>query len=556
MGRLMTTLPMLLSTSLLAQEPVDLEVVHRIKQEALKNSQVMDHVFHLVEIHGPRLTGSPGFQGAADWAVKRLQEWGLKNARQEPWGPFGQGWSYTRFSAHLVEPRYEALIGVPLGWTPGTTGVVGGEPLIAPFPKGSSRSIRAAAVDSYMNRYSGKLAGRIVLFSELKDVDGSDSTLFKRFTEEDLEERASAPTPRPREDFDYRDRDRAQETPDGPPSRRSRTQQNRLNQFLSEEGVALLIRPGSGGDGGTVFPPRMGSRNPKDPLPPPAIALTPEHYNRIFRLTARGIPTRLEVEVRTRFHTEKEDSLNVVGDLPGTGKPDELVMVGGHMDSVAPGLGATDNAAGCAVMMEVIRVLTTLQLPLSRSVRIALWGGEEQGLLGSKAYVAEHFGDRRTMELKPEHARLSAYYNLDNGTGRIRGVYLQENEMVRPLFAAWLAPFSDMGARTLSIRNTRGTDHLSFDAVGLPGFQFIQDPIEYQTRSHHSNMDVYDRVQPGDLAQAVAIIATFVYLTANREELLPRKPLPRPQSGTATPRAAELEGSGSRSNPGLQPEPG
>ena len=221
-------------------------------------------------------------------------------------------------------------------------------------------------------------------------------------------------------------------------------------------------------------------------------------------------------------------------------------MVGGHLDSVAPGLGATDNAAGCAVMMEVIRILTALQLPLDRTVRIALWGGEEQGRLGSKAYVAEHLADRRTMELKPEHAKLSAYYNLDHGTGRIRGVYLQKNEMVRPLFAAWLAPFSDMGARTLSIRNTRGTDHLSFDAVGLPGFQFIQDPIEYQTRSHHSNMDVYDRIQPGDLAQAAAIIATFVYQTANREELLPRKPLPRPQSGTATPGPAELGETGSR----------
>ena len=545
MRRMMTTFPMLLSTSLLAHEPVDLEVVHRIKQEALENSRVMDHVFHLVEVHGPRLTGSPGFQEAADWAVKRLQEWGLKNARLEPWGPFGQGWSYTRFSAHLVEPQYEALIGVPLGWTPGTAGVVRGEPLIAPFRGGSSRRIRATSVDRYINQYRGKLAGRIVLFSELEDVRRRDSPLFKRLTQGDLEERAAAPTPRPREDFDYRDRD--QETADRPRGRR--TQQNRLNQFLTEEGVALLIRPASRGGGGTVFPPRMGSRDLKYPLPPPAIALTPEHYNRVFRLTARGIPTRLEVEVRTRFHTEKEDSLNVVADLPGTGKPDELVMVGAHLDSVAPGLGATDNAAGCAVMMEVIRILTALQLPLDRTIRIALWGGEEQGLLGSKAYVAEHFANRRTMELKPEHAKLSAYYNLDNGTGRIRGVYLQKNEMVRPLFAAWLAPFSDMGARTLSIRNTRGTDHLSFDAVGLPGFQFIQDPIEYHTRSHHSNMDVYDRIQPGDLAQAAAIIATLVYQTANREELLPRKPLPRPQSGTTTPGPAELESAGNRSNP-------
>ena len=463
MRRMMTIVPMLLSTSLLAHEPVDLEVVHRIKQEALENSRVMDHVFHLVEVYGPRLTGSPGFRGAAEWAVERLQEWGLKNARLEPWGPFGQGWSYTRFSAHLVEPQYEALIGVPLGWTPGTAGVVRGDPLIAPFRVGSSRRIQATSVDRYIHQYRGKLAGRIVLFSELEEVERSDSPLFRRFTEEDLEERAAAPTPRPREDFDYRDRD--QETPARPGGQRSRREQNRLNQFLTEEGVALLIRPASTGDGGTVFPPRMDSWDPKDPLPPPAIALTPEHYNRMFRLTARGIPTRLEAEVRTRFHTEKEDSLNVVGDLPGTGKPDELVMVGAHLDSVAPGLGATDNAAGCAVMMEVIRILTVLRLPLDRTIRIALWGGEEQGRLGSKAHVEKHFADPATMELKPEHAKFSAYYNLDNGTGRIRGVYLQENEMVRPLFADWLAPFSDMGAGTLSIRNTRGTDHLSFDAV-------------------------------------------------------------------------------------------
>ncbi len=536
MRQILTVLPILLSASVMAHEPVDLRAVHRIKQEALENSRVMDHVFQLVEVHGPRLTGSPGFRGAADWAVRRLREWGLENARQESWGPFGQGWSYTRFSAHLVEPQYESLIGTPLGWTPGTEGVIRGTPMIAPFAGQSARGIPAAAVNRYIDRYRGKLAGSIVLFSELRDVQGRDAPLFKRFTEADLEERAAAPTPTPREDFDYQDR-KPRARPQG---RAGRTQLNRLNQFLTEEGVKLLIRPAAGG-GGTVFPPRMGSRHPKDPLPPPAIALTPEHYNRIFRLTARGIPTILEVEIKTRFHTETEDSLNVVADLPGTGKPDELVMVGGHLDSVAPGLGATDNAAGCAVMMEVIRVLATSQLPLDRTVRIALWGGEEQGLLGSKAYVAEHFAALDTMELKPEHEKLSAYYNLDNGTGRIRGVYLQKNEMVRPIFAAWLAPFADMGARTLSIRNTRGTDHLSFDAVGLPGFQFIQDPIEYHTRSHHSNMDVYDRIQPGDLAQAAAIIATFVYQTANRAELLPRKLLPRPQGRRDSPAPEKLQ---------------
>ncbi len=532
-GRVVALLSMALSGSLSAGEPVDLEAVFRIKQEALVNSQVMDHVFYLVEVHGPRLTGSPGFRKAAEWTVSRLKEWGLDNAHLEKWGPYGQGWSYSRFSAHLIAPQYEALIGVPLSWTPGTPGVIRGEPLIAPF-RGPWRRASAAAVDAYIRANEGKLKGRIVLFSELKEVKGRNSPLFTRLGEDDLEERSEAPTPRPRENFDYRNPGPAKPPTDQPRARRGRGQQNRLNEFLAKEGVALLIHPGWRGDGGTVFPPRMGSRNPKDPLPPPAIALTPEHYNRIFRLTARGIPTRLEVEVQTRFHDEDTDSFNVIADLPGAAMPTEVVMVGAHLDSVGPGLGATDNAAGCAVMMEVMRILRSLGQPLDRTVRLALWGGEEQGLLGSKGYVAEHFADRATMELEPEHPLLSAYYNLDNGTGRIRGVYLQENEMVRPIFASWLAPFSDMGAQTLSIRNARGTDHVSFDAVGLPGFQFLQDPIEYQTRSHHSNMDLYDRIQPGDLAQAAAIIASFAYHTATRAERLPRKPLPQPRTRAKT----------------------
>jgi Zn-dependent M28 family amino/carboxypeptidase len=267
----------------------------------------------------------------------------------------------------------------------------------------------------------------------------------------------------------------------------------------------------------------------EDAVPPPSVALTPEQYNRIYRLTEKGVAVEVEVEVQAQFHRENLDSLNVVGEIRGGAKADELVMIGAHLDSVDTGLGATDNAAGSAVMLEVMRILKTLNLKLDRTVRIVLWGGEEQGLLGSKAYVKEHFGDIETMHLTEAHAKLAGYFNVDNGTGRIRGVYLQGNDRVRPIFQSWLAPFADMGATSLSIRNTGGTDHLSFDAVGLPGFQFIQDPVEYETRSHHSNMDLYDRVQAGNLMQASAIVASFVYHAANRAEKLPRKPQPKPQ---------------------------
>jgi len=320
--------------------------------------------------------------------------------------------------------------------------------------------------------------------------------------------------------------------------------QRALNRFLSDEGVAVVVRIGGGpSEGGTVFGQAGGSRDPKDPVPPPMVALTPEHYNRIARLLDRKIPVRLEFDIQARFLDDRMDSVNVVGEIEGGRKKDEVVMIGAHLDSWHGGTGATDNAAGSAVMIEVMRILKTLNLRLDRTVRLGLWSGEEQGLLGSRAYVAEHFAAREDMRLKPDHAKLAGYFNVDNGSGKIRGVYLQGNDTMRPVFEAWLKPFQDLGAGTISIRGTGGTDHLSFDAVGLPGFQFVQDPLEYDSRTHHSNMDVYDRVQRADMMQMAAIVASFVYNAANREELLPRKPLPKPQpppqqNGAAPPAPA------------------
>jgi Zn-dependent M28 family amino/carboxypeptidase len=264
------------------------------------------------------------------------------------------------------------------------------------------------------------------------------------------------------------------------------------------------------------------------------VALAAEHYNRIARMLGRKIPVRLELELRARIHEESADGFNVTASLPGGKKKDETIMVGGHLDSWHGGTGATDNAAGCAVMIEALRILKALNLQMDRSIRIGLWDGEEHGFLGSRGYVKQYLADRESMAVKADHARFSGYFNVDNGGGKIRGVYLQGNDMMRPIFEAWLEPFRDLGATTVSIRNTGGTDHLVFDEVGLPGFQFIQDPLDYSTRTHHSNMDTYERIQPGDLMQASAIVASFVYHAATRPEMLPRKPLPKPQKKRGT----------------------
>ncbi len=515
-----------MATALLAEEKVDLYTVNRIKNEAFQNSKVMENAFYLTDVYGPRLTGSPGLQAAAEWAVRRLNEWGLSNSRLEKWGPFGRGWYCVRFSAQMKEPQYAPLIGFARPWSPGTNGAVTGEPVLAPI-----------YTEADLEKYKGKLKGKIVLLEEARPSEPLTTALMRRFTDEELAAEALAPDPSPKSPF-FSPIPQVREHPPYPgydpakPIDREAAQKwrNRINKFLVDEGVLVTIIPGYGRtDGGTVFATAAGSRELKDEVPPPAVALTREHYDRIARLLEKKIPVTLQFDIENRMESEAKDSFNVTAEIPGTGKSDEVVMLGSHLDSWTGGTGATDNAAGCAVTMEVVRILKTLNLQMPRTIRIALWTGEEQGLLGSKAYVKEHFADPENMVLKPEHAKLSGYFNLDNGTGRIRGVYLQDNDMTRPLFEAWLAPFKDLGAKTVTIRKTGGTDHLSFDAVGLPGFQFIQDPIEYGTRSHHSNMDLYDRLQQPDLMQASAIMAAVVYDTAVRPEMLPRKELPKPE---------------------------
>ncbi|MBV9505753.1 MAG: M20/M25/M40 family metallo-hydrolase [Acidobacteriia bacterium] len=522
----------------------DLTIVSRIKTEAFDNSQVMNTLGYLTDVYGPRLTASPEFRQAAEWTAKRLQEYGAENVRLEKWGPFGRSWSLKQYAVEMLEPRYALLDAAPLAWSESTHGAKTGEIIVAPFAAGR-QSFDPKRLEGdltrYMNDWKGKLRGKVVLLAPLREVRPESEPNFERYSDKDLTGLAQAPNPIAKladlTDIKFpEDPDEARrynQSLPGSVREQFSNQRDRLfvkrMQFFRDEGAVALINTSEASKDGLVFAQGAGSYDAKDPLALPTYVVNREQYNRMARLADKKIPVKLRLNLQADVSDGNQDSVNITGELPGAAKRDELIMIGAHLDSWHSGTGATDNAAGSAVMMEVMRVLKALNLKLDRTVRIALWSGEEQGLLGSKAYVKEHFGDPATMKLAGAHAKLSGYFNLDNGSGKIRGVYLQGNDAMRPLFDQWLAPFRDEGVSTISIRNTGGTDHLSFDEVGLPGFQFIQDPLAYDTVTHHSNMDTLDHIQGADLMQAVAVIATVVYDAANRPEMLPRKALPKPQ---------------------------
>ncbi|MBS1858871.1 MAG: M20/M25/M40 family metallo-hydrolase [Acidobacteria bacterium] len=503
---------LLLAPLLLTAQPpekVDLNVIHRIKAEALgRNSKVMDHAFYLTDVHGPRLTDSKGYRQAGDWVVERLKQYGMSNVHLEKWGPFGKSWNLEYYSGHMIAPMYQPVIAMPVAWTPGTNGVLTGEPVLAPL-----------ATQADLDKFKGKLAGKIVLVSAPRELQMTTTPMGVRYTDAELAELSMEQVQVPGL-FGGRGGRGGR----GPFGAGGLTPQA-IQTFLKSEKPALVIQTSTLGQGGALFGGGQ-NRDADDNLP--TLVMAAEHYNRIARLLQHEVPVKLQFEIKASFDPNP-DSFNVIAEIPGTTKKDEIVMVGGHLDSWHYATGATDNAAGSAVAMEVMRILKSLNLNMDRTVRMALWSGEEQGLLGSRAYVKEHFADPATMKPTAEHAKIAGYFNIDNGTGKIRGIYLQGNDMVRPIFEQWLAPFHDLGASTVTARNTGGTDHQSFDAVGLPGFQFIQDTMDYGTLTHHSNMDTYDRLSATDLMQISAIETGFVYLTAVRPEMLPRKPLPPPQ---------------------------
>jgi carboxypeptidase Q len=501
-----------LTASALAQETVDAASVAKIREEGLNHSKVMDIAFNLTDVSGPRLAGSPGLKRAQDWAVSQLKEWGMANSKLEAWGKFGKGWEVQKNYAAITVPYYHAIIAIPKAWTPGTNGPVKGDVVL----------VKADSLAD-LDKYKGNLAGKIVIFDTKPLTERTFKSDAARYTDEELDKMAQA-TMAPR---GQRNNAFDPNSPAMAARRKMIAMRTAMATFFVDQKVGLVLSQGRGTDG-TVFTTNGASYADTAKTVAPELETSSEDFQRILRLVKAGKKVELEADIKTAFFTNDLQGYNVVAEIPGTDKKlkDQVIMIGGHLDSWHAGTGATDNAAGSAVMMEAMRILKAIGFKPKRTIRIALWSSEEQGLFGSRGYVAAHFGDPRTMALKPEQAKLDAYYNLDNGTGKIRGIYLQGDSAAGPLFKTWLEPFKDLGATTVTVSNTGGTDHQSFDAVGLPGFQFIQDGIDYNTRTHHSNQDTYDRLIEDDLKQAATIVASFVYNTSERTEMVPRKPLP------------------------------
>lgn len=527
--------------------------IDKIRDEGLSRSQVMQHLSYMTDVIGPRLTNSPNMKRANEWTRDTMAKWGMQNAKLEAWGPFGRGWALKSFSAQVIDPQAIPLIASPKAWSPSTKGTVTAEVVYLDVNS-----------DEDFAKYKGQLRGKIVLVSKIRPLKAEFDPLGLRLKDDELAKMAGEPDPatvqRPQQQAP------AQPTPEQQERIRQLQVAQKMGGFVFDEGAAVVIDNSRIGSGGTLFvssasvvpPPASATPAPTGPAARgrfapynkdmesrmlPQMTMATEDYNRLVRMIQQGVKPKMSVDIQTQYYDEDLMGYNTVAEIPGTDPTlkSELVMLGGHLDSWHSGTGATDNAAGCAVAMEAARILIASGLKPRRTIRVALWSGEEQGLNGSRAYVTQQFGEMKgggnqfgppdPNAAKPELAKtanydkLSAYYNLDNGTGRIRGVYLQGNSAVKPIFEAWLAPFADLDAKTLTLSNTGGTDHLSFDRIGLPGFQFIQDEIEYDTRTHHSNQDNYDRIQERDMKQAATIMAAFVYQTAMMDGKIPRKPV-------------------------------
>ena len=527
-----------------ATETIDLAAYQRIRDEGFNHSHVMDFASALMDGIGPRLTGSPNLKKANEWTRDTLTKIGLENSHLEDWGEFGLGWQQLNTWARMVTPDTAILILQATPWSPSTPGPVTGDVVYV--------SIQS---EKDIDTYKGKLGGKIVLFGAMREVPPVDKALFERYTEKELEDLAEFPVTAGAS---------GGLTPDMQKRLQAYIERNKLidkvAQFFADEKVAAVIEPSrdaknGGGSGGTFFDdngatlgraPYIAEKQVKIPVAVAAI----ESYGRLYRLTQAHAPVSVEINIETKFTGEHEHGFDTVAEIPGTDPAlkDQVVMVGGHLDSWIAGTGATDNGAGTVVAMEVVRILKALDIKPRRTIRIALWTGEEQGLFGSKGYANIHFGSaplstepdqvqlpefmRRAagpLALKPEQKLISGYFNIDNGTGKVRGIYTQGNFAIAPIFAQWIAPLKDLGVTTITNRNTGGTDHLSFDAVGIPGFQFIQDDMDYESRTHHSNEDTVERLQPADLKQIAVVEAIFVYNAAQRDQMLPRKPLPQPE---------------------------
>jgi peptidase M28-like protein len=518
-------------------ENIDLTAYQSIREEGLSHSHVMDYASALMDGIGPRLTGSPNLKHANEWTRDQFTAMGCTNAHLEDWGEFGMGWRQLNTWVRMSAPDTAVFIAQALPWSPSSKGAISGQAIWVD-----------AKDEKDLEKYKGKLSGKIVLFGEMREVKAVDKPLFERRDDADLKKLGEYPVHvGEREEFFQQFIKRL-------------AFREKAGQFFAAEHAAGIVVPSrdgrnNGGSGGTIFDDGGGGmgwftyqRQHAEPLPIVVMAI--ENYGRVYRLLKANVPVTVEMDVETEFTGDHEHGFDTVAEIPGTDPKlkDEVVMVGGHLDSWASATGATDNGAGTVVAMEVMRIFNALKIQPRRTIRVALWTGEEQGEFGSYGYVKQHFGfvplstapdqvvlpdflrkPAGPIELKPEQQKISGYFNVDNGSGKIRGIYLQENSAIAGIFAQWMKPLEDLGVSTLTMRNTGGTDHEAFDSVGIPGFQFIQDMLDYGSRTHHSNMDTYERLQADDLAQAATVEAIFVYNAAMRDQMLPRKPLPHPE---------------------------
>ena len=529
-------------------DTLDLSTLAQIKQQAFDHSQVMENLFYMSEVYGPRVTNSRNHRAAAEWAMQQMKTWGLKNVHLEKW-PFGYGWQIKKYYAAMESPAYAAIPGFPLAWTPGTNGAITAEPIFAPI---HSKEDFAT--------YHGKLKGKVVLM-----FDPAPLTLHTRAdaqpspTDEEVLARGGArgggpggrPVAAPGSPEANRDPSGRGRPGEGkwvytPTSlalanEKNSVLRNEVNAYMRDEGAAVVLTPGYNGDGGTIFGTYGGSEDPKAPVPPPIVAIAAEQYNRIVRLLQHNITPKLTFDIQVEYQKEDQNAFNVIGEIPGTTKPEEVVMLGGHFDSWQGGTGATDNGTGSSVAMEAIRILASLHKPMARTVRVALWGGEEEGVYGSIAYVQQHFAKRTTMVKTPEYDKLDVYFNDDGGSGRFRGVSAGGSPAMAAIFKSWIEPLKDQhivavtGAEFRPTASPGGTDSTAFSWIGLNGIGFQQDTLEYGTRTHHSNADTYDRVQKADVMQGSLIEAWFAFNAATRPDMLPRIPTPAPDP-TATGR--------------------
>ncbi|MEM6795194.1 MAG: M20/M25/M40 family metallo-hydrolase [Acidobacteriota bacterium] len=513
---------LLLPATAQAEEPLDWQVVNQIREEGFRRSQVTETARYLTQEIGPRLTGSPANREAFEWTRDRLSEWGLENARLEPF-EFGHGWTFDRAAVHMIVPHSVPLSALPNAWTPGTEGPV----------RGTAMRLEIKTRQD-LEKHKGKLAGKILFVDEAGEPTERENEPMKRWTPEELHETCGYIIPRDREFNAWRAR-----------FKKRYALREELKKFLVEEGVVAVVENSSRGHGVLRLTGGGSGGDPQRHRGIPELTMIQEHYNRVLRLLEDEHEVELEIDISAHFHEDDPIVHNTLAEIPGTERPEEIVLIGAHLDSWHAGTGATDNGAGSVIMMEAMRILKAIGVEPKRTIRIALWNGEEQGLRGARAHVEEHYADRpepseeqkklprilreRTWPIQPkeDYDRFVVYFNIDNGGGKVRGVYSQDNAAAVPVFKRWLEPFGDLGADTVTANRTGGTDHLAFDEVGLPGFQFIQDPLDYMSRTHHTHIDTFEHLVPEDLKQASVVVASFAYHAANRAELFPRKPMPQ-----------------------------